>query len=63
MASAAHEDKRSFDCAAAEVGAGILAVLTRENSWIDSEKVLQETVLPFVETELDGVSLESRLDW
>ncbi len=59
----AHEDKRSFDCAAAEVAAGVLAVLAGPNSWSQAEEVLGECVLPFVETALDGVSLDGRLDW
>lgn len=59
----AHEDKRSFDCAAAEVAAGVLAVLAGPNSWSQAEEVLAESVLPFVEAALDGVSLEGRLDW
>lgn len=63
QAVAAHEDKRSFDCAAAEVAAGVLAVLAGPNSWSEGEKVLRVTVLPFVETALEGVSLDGRLDW
>lgn len=62
-AVAAHEDKRSFDCAAAEVAAGMLAVLAGPNGWIGGENVLRATVLPFVETALEGVSLDGRLDW
>lgn len=62
-ASVAHEDKRSFDCAAAEVGAGVMAVLAGENSWSAGHVVLRETVLPFIETELEGGSLDGRLDW
>lgn len=70
--SAANEDKRSFDCAAAEVGAGVVAVLGMENGEDGgtggSEREKQEgclwdAVLPFIETELEGVSLEGRLDW
>lgn len=64
QAVAAHEDKRSFDCAAAEVAAGVLAVLSRPNgSWGGGGKVLRAAVLPFVETALEGVSLDGRLDW
>lgn len=62
-ASAAHEDKRSFDCAAAEVGAGIMAVLCGQNCWAGGRLLLRETVLPFVEKELEGGSLDGRLDW
>eukprot|EP00752_Nemacystus_decipiens_P011025 g9797.t1 len=74
QAIAAHEDKRSFDCAAAEVAAGALAVLAGPGSssssssssgggWSGREKVLRETVLPFVEAALESVSLDGRLDW
>lgn len=62
-ASAAHEDKRSFDCTAAEVGAGIMAVLSGDSCWAGGGSLLRETVLPFVETELEGGSLDGRLDW
>lgn len=61
---AAHEDKRSFDCAAAEVAAGVLAVLAGPSGWSERGRVvLRETVLPFVETALESVSLDGRLDW
>ena len=64
QAVAAHEDKRSFDCAAAEVAAGVLAVLAGPaNGWSERERVLRETVLPFVEAALESVSLDGRLDW
>lgn len=63
QAVAAHEDKRSFDCAAAEVAAGVLAVLAGPSGWSEREEVLRETVLPFVETALESVSLDGRLDW
>lgn len=62
-ASTAHEDKRSFDCAAAEVGAGVVAAVAGEGSDTDGKRVLREIVLPFIEAELEGVSLEGRLDW
>lgn len=64
-AGAALEDKRSFDCAAAEVGAGVVAVLVQEGLGDENgrEKVLRENVLPFIEKELEGVSFEGRLDW
>lgn len=62
-AGVAHEDKRSFDCAAAEVGAGVVAVLVGEQSWSEGPEVLRETALPFIETALEGVSLEGSLDW
>lgn len=62
--SAAHEDKRSFDCAAAEISAGIMAVLLREGGEVDGgQGVVHDTLLPFVESELERVSLEGRLDW
>eukprot|EP00903_Cladosiphon_okamuranus_P009771 g9290.t1 len=60
---AAHEDKRSFDCAAAEVAAGVLAALAGPSGWSESGRVVRETVLPFVETALESVSLDGRLDW
>lgn len=63
QASTAHEDKRSFDCAAAEVTAGIMAVLCGETAWGQADEVMREIVLPFVDTEFERVSLEGRLDW
>lgn len=63
-AGAAHEDKRSFDCAAAEVGGGIVAVLAKGGAYADGgQKVLRDAVLPFVISELERVSMEGRLDW
>ncbi|CAM9110826.1 unnamed protein product [Ectocarpus sp. 4 AP-2014] len=62
-AETAHEDKRSFDCAAAEVAAGVLAILAGPEGWNGGEEVLRDTVLPFVEITLEGVSLDGRLDW
>lgn len=62
-ATVAHEDKRSFDCAAAEVAAGVLAVLAGPSRSSECDKVLRETVLPFVVMSLEGVSLDGRLDW
>lgn len=62
-ATVAHEDKRSFDCAAAEVAAGVLAVLAGPNSSSEDDKVLRETLLPCIETAVEGLSLEGRLDW
>lgn len=59
----AHEDKRSFDCTAAEVGAGIMAVLVGQSTWSDRGRALRQLVLPYVEREVEGVSLEGRLDW
>lgn len=61
--AAAHEDKRSFDCAAAEMGAGVVAVLVGDKCWGGGQNVLRETALPFIETALEGVSLEGSRDW
>lgn len=63
QADAAHEDKRSFDCATAEMGAGVVAVLVGEDCWSGGQEVLRETALPFIETSLEGVSLEGSRDW
>lgn len=61
--SVAHEDKRSFDCASAEVAAGVMAVLMAESTWEGGRRTLLEVVLPFVSKEFEGVSMEGRLDW
>lgn len=65
--AAAHEDKRSFDCAAAEVAAGVVAVLAREERGGEGgnpeQTVLRDVVIPFIDTELEGVSLEGTFDW
>lgn len=61
--AAVHEDKRSFDCAAAEMAAGVAAVLVGEERWSGGQEVLRETALPFIETSLEAVSLEGSRDW
>lgn len=65
--AAAHEDKRSFDCAAAEVGAGVVAVLARKKRRGEGDgreqTVLRDVLIPFIDTELEGVSLEGTFDW
>lgn len=63
-AEAAHEDKRLVDCATAEISAGILAVLARQEDQDGAgRRLLCDLVVPFVEAELERVSLEGRLDW
>ncbi|CAM9175675.1 unnamed protein product, partial [Choristocarpus tenellus] len=64
-ASSAHEDKRSYDCAAAEVGAGIASAAvaaTREGRNAEARE-LGRVALDFFKTELEIVGLEGSLDW
>lgn len=62
-AGAAHEDKRSFDCAYAETGAGVIAVLVGKKSWSEGQEVLREIALPFIEKALERVSFKASIYW